>query len=316
VKVFILLGESNMVGAGQKRGKVEGTLEYTVMNEMKFTHLVDSNQEWRTRPDVRYVAVKNDMNVERNEWLGPSSDHFFFGPELQLGYILGELYEEPVLLLKAASGHHSLGGDLLPPGSPEHKYGEWIYPGYGGTPRRWPYYADPTPQTTWYAGHAYDTTISNIQSILERIGDFYPRAIDYKIEGIAIWQGDSDQRDSAYSSMYQRNLRNLIASLRIDLQAPNAKVAIASIGQKGQAMDGNALEVYESQMLMGSLYEDFQGNVMSIDIRSSWRGPFLPGHYGNSSMMDTAHYGNNAETVMEVGNALGLALAKLLHGVA
>jgi hypothetical protein len=313
VKVFIMVGESNMVGAGQTNGNVEGTLEYTVLNKKRFTHLVDLNQEWHSRSDVRYVAVEDEMNIQRNEWLGVNPDKTYFGPELQFGYILGELYSEPVLLIKVAAGRHSLGGDLLPPGSPPYEFGQWRYPGYGGSPRRWPYDVDPTPHATWYAGHAYDTTLSNIQTILRSIGDFYPGAMEYQVEGIAFWHGDSDRRDSAYSIMYQRNLRNLIGSLRNDLQVPDAKVAIATIGQLGEAMSGNALQIFESQMAMGSMYKDFQGNVKSIDTRPSWRGPFLPGYDGDRSMVDAVHYGNNAETVMEVGNALGLAMAKLLR---
>ena len=315
VKVFIMLGESNMVGTGQTNGNMEGTLEYAVLQKGRFTHLVDLNKEWRRRSDVRYVAVKDEMTIERNEWLGVDPDHTYFGPELQFGYILGELYDEPILLIKAAGGHHSLGGDLLPPGSPEYNFGEWTYPGYGDSPRRWPSGIDPVPYSSWYAGRSYDITIANIESILGNIGEYYPGATEYHIEGIAFWQGDSDRRDSAYTIMYQRNLRNLIGSLRNDLQIPYAKVAIASIGQLGDEMSGNALQILESQMSMGTLYKDFQGNVLPIDIRSSWRGPYLPGYDGDSSMVDAIHYGNNAETVMDVGNALGLAMAKLVNGI-
>jgi len=305
-----------MVGTGQTNGDMEGTLEYTVLNKHRFTHLVDMNKKWQTRSDVRYVAVKGEMTIERNEWLGVDNRYKYFGPELQLGYILGALYDEPVLLLKAAAGHHTLGADLLPPGSPGYNFGEWSYAGYEESPRRWPSDIDPSSlsSTTWYAGNAYDTTLRNIKSIVSKIGDYYPGATKYQIEGMAIWQGDSDRRDLSYSTMYQRNLRNFIATLRADLRIPNAKVAIATIGQLGDGMRGNGLQVLESQMSMGSMYEDFQGNVLPVDIRSSWRGPYLPGYNGDSSMVDAVHYGNNAETMMEVGNALGLAMVKLMNG--
>lgn len=303
-----------MVGTGQLNGNVEGTLDYTVRQKKRFTHLVEYDKQWRRRSDVKYVAVNDNMKIERDEWLGVNTNHEYFGPELQFGYVMGEMYDEPVLLLKVASGHHSLGGDFLPPGSPAYEYGGWEYPGYGQSPRRWPARESPNVNPSWYAGHGYDRSLSNIKSTLDNIGDFYPGATEYTIEGIAFWHGDSDRRDTAYAVMYQRNLRNLIDSLRVDLGVPQAKVAIASIGQLGDAMQGNALQVFDSQMSMGYLYKDFQDNVMSVDTRSSWRGPFLPGHAGDKSMTNAAHYGNNAETVMEVGNALGLAMAKLVRG--
>lgn len=315
VKVFLMMGEANMVGAGQTSGDFPGTLEHTVKAKKRFTHLVDSNKEWRRRSDVRYVAVKDEMNVLRNEWLGVDVEHPFFGPELQFGYILGELLDEPVLLIKASSGHHSLGGDLLPPGSLRFDFGGWTYAGYGDSPRRWPYDRTEPDATSWHAGHAYDSAVHNIKTILNEIGDYYPGATSYEIAGIAFWQGDSDRRDSAYAGMYQRNLRDFIASIRHDLSALDTKVAIATLGQRGDEMTGNTLQVVESQLAVGSLFPDFQGNVMAVDIRSSWRTPYLPGHDGDENYMNAAHYGSNAETFMEVGNALGMAMAKLLYGV-
>ncbi len=304
-----------MVGAGQTSGDVSGTLEYTVKTKKRFTHLVDLNKEWRRRADVRYVAVKDDMNVMRNEWLGVDEEHQFFGPELQFGYILGELFEEPVLLVKASAGRNSLGGDLLPPGSASYEFGGWVYAGYGDSPRRWPSDMEKPTPTSWYAGQAYDAAVNNIKTILSRIGDYYPGATAYNIAGIAFWHGDSDRRDSAYAVMYQRNLRDFIASIRHDLSALDAKVAIATLGQRGDAMTGNTLQVFESQMAVGTLFPDFRGNVMTVDIRSSWRSPYLPGHEGDENYEDAAHYGNNAETFMEVGNALGMTMAQLLHEV-
>lgn len=316
VKVFIMLGEANMVGAGQTSGEVLGTLEYTVKEKKRFTHLVDDvNKDWRERSDVRYVAVADDMVVMRNEWMAVKEEHNFFGPELQFGYILGELLEEPVLLLKACSGHQSLGGDLLPPGSQRHEFGDWVYAGYGDSPRRWPIGTEPGSTTaSWYAGHAYDATLNNIKTVLSSIGDYYPGAKDYEISGIAFWHGDSDRRDTGYAVKYQRNLRSFITSVRHDLDVPEAKVAIASLGQRGEEMMGDTLQIFQSQMAMDILFPDFRGNVMAVDTRSSWRTPYLPGFEGDDNRRDVAHYGNNAETVMEVGNALGMAMAKLLHG--
>jgi hypothetical protein len=53
-------------------------------------------------------------------------------------------------------------------------------------------------------------------------------------------------------------------------------------------------------------YPDFCGNVKTVDIRDSWR---------NGTGKARGKYWNNAETFMEVGNAMGLAMAELLSKV-
>jgi hypothetical protein len=79
-------------------------------------------------------------------------------------------------------------------------------------------------------------------------------------------------------------------------------------------MSGSTLDVAQAQMNMASLdkYPQNLGNVEAVDTRGSWRGPFQPGHDGDYSYLDAPHYGNHAETFMEVGNAMGLSMARLL----
>jgi hypothetical protein len=309
-----MMGEANMVGAGQVHGNVEGTLDFTVRDKKRFTHLIDYNKNWRPRSDVRYVAVNNDFVVQRNGWLAAHEDYNYFGPELQFGYIMGELSDEPVLLIKSCSGHNTIGGDLLPPGSKQYNFDGYTYAGYGESPRRWKTGARPVPNS-WYAGSDYDMDTSNARKVLGNIGKYYPGATSYKVEGFVWWQGESDRRDPAYVAKYEENMKNLIDNLRVDFNAPEAKFSIATIGQRGEEMIGASLRVVEAQLAIGSdKYPAYEGNVATVDIRSSWRGPFQPGFEGDYTHRDPAHYGNNAETVMEIGNALGLAMAKLLYG--
>lgn len=79
-------------------------------------------------------------------------------------------------------------------------------------------------------------------------------------------------------------------------------------------MSGSTLDVVEAQMNLASYdkYPQHVGNVEVIDTRGSWRSPFQPGHEGDHSYLDAPHYGNNAETFMEVGNAMGTSMARLL----
>jgi hypothetical protein len=58
VQIYILLGQSNMVGAG-KVGPVdkEGSLEHAVKEKGKYPYLIDDDGDWTVRQDVRNVRV-------------------------------------------------------------------------------------------------------------------------------------------------------------------------------------------------------------------------------------------------------------------
>jgi len=132
VKVFILMGQSNMFGFGRVGPESQqGTLEYFTKKEGKYPHLLDDTGKWTVRKDVRYVQVmqKNDnMATLRNDWLTVSGRHI--GPEVQFGHIMGHVLDEPVLILKSCIGNRSLGWDLLPPGSEQFTLGGRTYAGY------------------------------------------------------------------------------------------------------------------------------------------------------------------------------------------
>ena len=138
IKVYVMLGQSNMLGFGRVGPKeTKGSLEYMVKEKGQYPHLVDDAGNWTTRQDVRYVHVMDQRGVDykdmekfgdvRNEWLTPNKS---FGPELDFGHVIGHLHDEPVLLLKACIGNRSLGWDLLPPGSERFEFEGKTYAGY------------------------------------------------------------------------------------------------------------------------------------------------------------------------------------------
>ncbi|KAG7366848.1 carbohydrate esterase / alpha-galactosidase [Nitzschia inconspicua] len=315
VKVFIMMGEANMVGAGLVEGNVDGTLEYTVETKQRFRHLESQDGSlWNNpRNDVRHVAVQRDFEILENDWLAVKKERGYFGPEIQFGYVMGEIFDEPVLIIKAAQGHNSLGGEMLPPGSKQYEMNGYTYAGYGDSPQRWET-GTSRMKTSWRAGMKYDENVANAKNILRNIQQYYPGASTYEVVGFVWWQGNSDRRVPAYAARYEENLVRLINALRFDFRAPHAKVVVATIGQDGMDMSGATLDVAQAQMNLGSFddYPQHQGNVAVVDTRGSWRGPYQPGHEGDHNYLDGPHYGNNAETFMEVGNAMGLSMARLL----
>jgi alpha-galactosidase len=151
VKVFILSGQSNMVGMGDVDPiDTSGTLSTIVKRQGKFPNLLATNGAWAARNDVLYKGVISDA------WAGPLTvADGAIGPELGFGHVMGYYLDEPVLLIKTSIGNRSLLWDCLPPGSPRFDYNGNTYAGYGDSPNSWPIGGGPSP-FVWYAGKQYD----------------------------------------------------------------------------------------------------------------------------------------------------------------
>ena len=318
VQVYILLGQSNMVGAG-KVGPADkdGSLEHAVKEKGKYPYLVDGSGNWTERNDVRHVRVMGSgtgaMKLFNNEWMTIKGNSI--GPEFGIGHSVGDAIEAPVLILKSCIGNRSLGWDLLPPGSQGYeleekdtKTGEvktFVYAGYKQSPMKWEKGTEPTP-IAWYAGMQYDGDIANAKSVLAELDTYYPGAEGYEIAGFFFWQGDKDRYDAGLASHYEQNLVHLIEQLRKDFDAPNAKFVCATLGQseKGVA-DGNDGLILNAQLAVDGetgKYPQFKGNVATV-----YSHPLSMGGASNG------HYNGNAETYMNIGEAMGKAMVELLN---
>jgi len=310
VQVYILLGQSNMLGFGRVAGEKEGTLENAVKVKKLYPHLVDAAGNWTERKDVRNVRVMGSglggMRGFNNEWMTIKGGRI--GPEIGIGHHVGEATKAPVMILKSCIGNRALGWDLLPPGGEGFEYTDakgvtWIHPGYKGTPERWVKGTEPK-KIKWYAGMQYDGDIARAKKVLSELDKYYPGAKEYEVAGFFWWQGDRDSRSAALSSRYEKNLVHIIKQLRKDFNAPNAKFVCASLGQtKKGATDGggkilNAMFAVDGK---SGKYPEFKGNVATV-----YSHPLSKG--GSSG----GHYSGNAETYMNVGEAMGRAMAELL----
>ena len=304
VQVFILMGQSNMVGAGKIAGG-DGSLEHAVKEKKKYPYLVDEAGNWTERKDVRNVRVMSSgtgaMKVFNNEWMTVKGKTI--GPEFGIGHYVGEAVDAPVMILKSCIGNRSLGWDLLPPGSERFEHEGKIYAGYKESPASWDKGTEPKP-ITWYAGMQYDGDTANAKKVLSELDTYYPGAKGYEVAGFFFWQGDKDRYDAAHAGRYELNLVHFIQQLRKDFNAPNAKFVVATLGQTQKGAGGNDGKILEAQLAVdgkGGKYPEFKGNVASV-----YSNPFCHGGASNS------HYGGNAETYMDVGEAMGKAMADLL----
>ena len=304
VQVYILMGQSNMVGMGEVGGDEAGSLKDIIKTKNKFPYLLDEAGNWSVRKDVRNVRVmlgrNGQMKVFKNDWMSIGGK---FGPEFGIGHFLGEAIEAPVMTLKSCIGNRSLGWDLLSPGTEPYEFQGKMVPGYRGTPEN-PKGNGQKVEGAWYAGKQYDDDTDYAKSVLAQLNEYYPGATKYEIAGFFFWQGEKDCLVDENAARYETNLVNFIKALRKDFNAPNAKFVLATLGEATKGCGGNGEKVLDAQLAVDGAtgkYPEFKGNVATV-----FSNPFSMGGTG------AGHYEGNPETYMNVGEAMGKAMVGLM----
>jgi hypothetical protein len=325
VKVFILMGQSNMVGMGKVNGG-EGSLETAVKEKKKYLYLVDEAGNWIERKDVRFVRYMQGRGMLNNEWMAVKSGTI--GPEFGIGHVVGNAIDAPVMILKSCIGNRSLGWDLLPPGSERYqaevteRNGQKVtkvFAGYKDRPDSWEMdqskgtATEPPPwldrngkPIDWYAGKQYDDDTADAKKVLAELDKHYPGATKYEVAGFIFWQGEKDCGNAVHAASYEQNLVRFIKQLRKDFNAPDAKFVLATLGESTKGSGGNGGMVLEGHLAVdgkSGKYPEFKGNVATV-----YSNPMAQGGSGNG------HYGGKAEVYMDVGEAMGRAMVELLGG--
>lgn len=306
VKVYIMIGQSNMIGFGRiNPDTVKGTLKYLTLKEGKYPHLLDNDGNWVKRKDVWYVQTTVG---HRQHWLEPIEEYRHIGPELQFGHVLGQYHDEEVLIIKASQGNRSLGWDILPPDSKRFTYDGKTYAGYKDSTLSW-IEGQPKKPVNWYAGKQYDDYVRDIHTVLDSLKKFFPdyKNQGYEIAGFVWWQGHKDQ-NPAHASRYELNLVELIKSLRKEFKVPDVPFVLATIAFDGWKLANEGLTIANAQLAVSGergKYPEFTGNVKTVEVRDFWRD--------NTESPSSAdyHYNHNAETHIEVGDKLGKAMVQL-----
>ncbi|MGL6096404.1 MAG: sialate O-acetylesterase, partial [Fimbriiglobus sp.] len=262
VQVFLLLGQSNMVGTGKIAGG-DGTLEAAVKAK-KYPYLVDDAGKWTVRNDVRNVRMMSGKGPLNNEWMTVTGKTI--GPEFGIGHHVGHAVDAPVMILKCCIGNRSLGWDLLSPGSERFEEGGKIYAGYKDSPESWVKGTEPKP-INWYAGKQWDDDTGDAKKVLADLGKHYPGATKYEVTGFFFWQGEKDGGSPVHAARYEQNLVRFIKQLRKEFNAPNAKFVLATMGEATKGSQGNGGKVLDAQLAVDGTsgkHPEFKGNVATV----------------------------------------------------
>jgi len=229
------------------------------------------------------------------------------GLELQFGHVMGNHYDEPVLLIKTAWGGKSIGRDFRPPSSglqPEEEINKavegMVKRDYNNLIRNeWNKAKKENPEITRKEieekssaslekihqakggeyrkqiiesnGHFYRLMMTEIKTTLSEIKTRFPHydGRGYEIAGFVWFQGWNDMY-GPFPAEYAKNMENLIRDVRKDLDVPNLPVAIGIMGQNGfKEATGNMAIVKKAQASMNDV-ADFKGNVKAIPTDIYW----------------------------------------------
>ena len=350
IKVFILVGQSNMQGHGyvnEKNSKTKkylnGTLEWMVETFPekygKLKNFQNESSSWKERDDVWIAYNKQSYKGDNSTqyrinkhgklipgYGGDPWDRNHMGPELGFGWTVGDEFgskdgkKQQILLLKIAWGGKSLAVDFRPPSS-------------GGT-----------------TGVYYNATMTAIDKTIEILPQLFSDYEDgyydwkgdgtttkedaqfgnYEIAGFAWHQGFNDMLHDHCAEEYEFNLANLIRDVRTHLKVPDLPFVIGASGMGGwkskkekklwtTSTNSTADTVTPPRTRTNKvIFAQFrvsnpEGEFAGTVKTVETRDFFRPPYPKGSPDKQGYHWNNNCESYWLIGKAMGEAMVELIR---
>ena len=251
VKVFILAGQSNMEGHGQVRSlnHLGQHPQYGYLLEK----LKNADGSWKMREDV-IITWQAREKKSGPLTVGWGSQNHEIGPELMFGTVMGEKYDEQVLLIKTAWGGKDVFCDFRSPTAGSLTEDEALL-----------LEREQSENNNREIGYYYRKLISEIKEQLMNIDNLVPgyQGQGYEISGMAWFQGwndfcqwhieiDQKKVGAGIIENYPKNLSAMFRDLRQDLNVPNMPIVIGEMGIGGYdiALRAKDQENHEAQAVM------------------------------------------------------------------
>jgi hypothetical protein len=300
VKVFILAGQSNMEGKA-KLSLLDYQATQPATREL-YAHL-RKDGKWAARDDVwiKFLDRKGKLTA------GYGSPGCI-GPELELGWVLGDRYPEQVLLIKTAWGGRSLYRDFRPPsaGLPAAAVLEKML---AEQKKRQP--AATLEDVKKPFGASYRAMLEEVHGTLAGLKMLFPdyAGQGYELAGFVWFQGWNDMINADATAEYTTNLAHFIRDVRKDLKAPKLPFVIGQIGVDG-ARPSAVLEVPEFKGNVALVKTDvFWDTEAEAVFRKGWRQHLDEWNKVGSDF--PYHYLGSGRTLLGIGRAFAQALLEL-----
>jgi len=323
VKVFILAGQSNM--EGKAKNELLDHQATDAKTKDLFAHL-RKDGKWIARDDVfiKFLGRKGPLTIGYGS---PGRT----GVELEFGHAMGNHFDEPVVLIKAAWGGHSLYKLFRPPsvGMPsddilqaELAQAQKRVKQNNEKRKR----NDPLPTMDDIKkpyGSSYRNMMAEVKDVFDNYETMFPalKGKNLEMAGFLWFQGFNDQFGEQAPAEYESNMKHFIKDVRKDLGAPNLPFVIAAIGTNGlNEAKGGCLAVRRAQLAMNNVPE-FKGNVKAFrtdvlvdkaawELYPTWRQNLE--RWKKTGSDRPYHYLGSAIWYNRIGKAFGQAMLELL----
>lgn len=255
IKVFILAGQSNMEGYGGIQTLDELGDDPACDGLLRTIRKAD--RTFVTRDDVFLYYDRDDQPISGPLTVGQGAGPDRIGPELMFGILMGEFYEEPVLLIKTAWGGKDLYCDFRPPSAGKPPYE------IPGAPRQ--------------VGMAYRQMVADVHECLDHLETNFPqfKGRPYQLCGFVWFQGwndfcaDPKIRQQVYEE-YPRNFVHLVQDLRAELKAPNLPVVIGELGVDGEKHVSRDMAAFRAAQAKIPSQPELEGTVGYVRTAPFW----------------------------------------------
>lgn len=311
IKVFILAGQSNMEGKA-KLSLLEYQIAQAETREL-FAHW-QKDGKWIERDDVQIKFLDRAGKLT----VGYGSPKCI-GPEMQFGTVVGDHYQQPVMLIKTAWGGRSLYRDFRSPSAGLPK-DEVLQKMLADVQKKKP---DATlDEVKAPFGASYREMLKEVEQTLADLKKCLPAEADrgHELAGFIWFQGWNDMINPDYTAEYTVNLQHFIRDVRKDLKSPKLPFVIGQMGVDGLNANANVQKFKDAQAAVLDA-DEFKGNVALVKTDVYWdttaEAVYKKGWRENIDEWNKVgsdypfHYLGSCKTMKAIGGALAEAAIKL-----
>lgn len=265
VKVFILAGQSNMEGYGHPRtlprlAELPGGKD--LLGKFRATGSGANADGWVVRDDVFVSFRGGEVAGKLSVGFGAGKDRV--GPELAFGVAMGDLFEEPVLLIKTAWGGKDLHLDFRPPGA-----------------GRLPYPIDPKALEERggekAVGECYRHMVSDVKDCLVHMEERFPdlKGRSPEIVGFVWFQGWNEMfpakgcKFETVVADYAPLYATMISDLEKEFHLPRLPSVVGEMGVNGDHPSKEIRELRKRQAEIPA-QASLDGKVRFVQTSSLW----------------------------------------------
>ena len=290
LKVYLLVGQSNMQGHAQVRTFDHIGMDPKTAPILKAIRNADGTPKvcenvWISSVDT--AAPESERHGRLTAGYGASGRGPKIGPELTFGIYMKQHVDEPILIIKTAWGGKSLNTEFRPPSAGPYEFNAQQLE---NLKKQGKDIAQARADRAKMTGQYYRLMMEHIKKVLGNIKRVYP-AYDakagYELAGFVWFQGWNDMVDrgtypnraqSGGYAQYSEVLVHFIRDVRKGLSAPKLPFVIGVMGVGGpvekygpdQKRYAGIHSEFRKAMAAPAKLSEFKGNVTAVFTENYW----------------------------------------------